>query len=156
MMHVRISEEPPVVFKIEFKHDHYDPAREHYREFGRDPAMIKAETVCRITGERGRSWTDSSCCSVHDNFCKETGRRIALRRTVEMLPREVRGKILHAYYARHRTFVEVEIFFGESELPTSTFSPTPYRCPTPASVLDLVRAGHGDHPVRVRLVERAR
>lgn len=41
-------------------------------------------------------------CSVKDQYVKETGRRLTLKRAVAALPRTLRGKLLHAYFTRHR------------------------------------------------------
>ncbi len=41
---------------------------------------------------------EKTSCSVKDNFCKATGRKIALKRAIELLPKKERTLIWNDYF----------------------------------------------------------
>jgi len=69
-----------------------------YAEFQYD--QTSGTTVCSLlNGEKSLLSTGNSHCSVRDNFCKDTGRKVSLGRALKVLdlPKEGKKKIWEAY-----------------------------------------------------------
>jgi len=90
------------ILKINFRHDRL--VKEGTIRVGRD-AKAHALTHCDIIEGPRQSENvvaaATACCSVNDQFAKETGRRIALQRAIAKFDRETQGALLHAYFSRH-------------------------------------------------------
>lgn len=97
-------------YKIEFSHEHFDAPIE-VETLYRGVKPIKALTTCSISKVLGVLPDNSedleevayaeSKCAVMDQFIKEDARVRSLKRAVsEIDNRELRGKLLFAYYAR--------------------------------------------------------
>jgi len=80
------------VYEMFFKHHN------NGRRVGR-----RTECFIRHTRERARHLVLSGCayCHPHDNYCKETGRKIALARALERVRRDDRRLFWQAYFARN-------------------------------------------------------
>ena len=95
------------IYKVSFKH--VRPNHNHYKMitlcniWKYDP-VIWGES---IEGTDSKDWLNmnygNAKCGKHDNFCKETGRKIALTRALTyptQLDKEVRTAIWNAYFMR--------------------------------------------------------
>ena len=73
-----------------------------YDRWDNDAEETRGRTICDITekGTKKVLFSGISLCSSRDNFCKETGRKIALTRAISRLPREVRQLIWAEYFSR--------------------------------------------------------
>ena len=98
-------------YLVDFKHYLYNKPL-LYKTKHKGLRELRASTTCEIWHCRpvGNMKIEGkvivnfgwSYCAVEDRFNKEHGRRLALRRAVEPLPRKLRGLILHEYFNRHR------------------------------------------------------
>jgi|GEM_PF-5784218 len=98
-------------YLVDFKHYLYSKSLSHMTQH-KGLREIRASTSCEIWHRRpvgdmkteGKVFVECgwSHCAVEDRFNKECGRRLALWRAVEFLPRKLRGLILHEYFNRHR------------------------------------------------------
>ena len=62
---------------------------------------IKFTTICFIKDENLQEVNiDQTFCSIKDNFCKETGRKISLGRAVMFFDKQIRKEIWEAYLNR--------------------------------------------------------
>ena len=73
-----------------------------YDRWDNDAEDTRGRTICDITekGTKKVLFSGISLCSIKDNFCKETGRKIALTRAIRKLPREVRQLVWAEYLSR--------------------------------------------------------
>lgn len=68
------------------------------------PSRWKAITYCYIVNGSGMLCSGKACCKVGDNFCRRTGREIALTRAVSKLERPLRTQIWRQYWeTTHQT-----------------------------------------------------
>ena len=59
------------------------------------------ETLCHLyNDEKMEGSIGSAVCSKDDNFCRATGRKIALTRALQNYPREFRREVWQAYHKR--------------------------------------------------------
>jgi len=73
-----------------------------HRRWDNNAEDSRGQTICEITekGTKNVLFSGSSLCSSRDNFCKETGRKIALARAIRDLPRDVRQLVWADYFSR--------------------------------------------------------
>lgn len=91
---------------LTFRHNRYDEPN----FYGPNHLPISAVTYAWIYGldsegkmDRGDARAQGiALCSVQDNFCKESGRRVALAKAVSRWPRDVRKLIFAEYDGRRR------------------------------------------------------
>lgn len=73
----------------------------YFYEFDKDGHDVRGVEAL-ISDEEGRTTSATAICSFLDQFVKETGRQIALKRLVATMPRKIRGEILSAYFNRKK------------------------------------------------------
>lgn len=92
MMTAKLSDGREV--RILFKHQRFEQPQFHIRQ-GRgrhagEEVWVQAQTLCRIVeGPREQEQElliGSALCSVHDNFCREEGRQMALAHALGLSP----------------------------------------------------------------------
>ena len=89
-MKVRIGNDEYVV---KFKHYRYDLDRHDQEVLN---SMYHGQTVCQIEGKE-RLHTGVACCSLSDQFCRATGRKLAFTRAVSAFDRDTRTQFWGAY-----------------------------------------------------------
>lgn len=88
--------EMPVVIK--FRHEQYpDTGKIVLAERIKNGNVTIAKTTCTLIDDAGILNTASAYCSENDQFNKATGRKVALKRAVQYLPKEERTKIWKEY-----------------------------------------------------------
>lgn len=66
-------------------------------------SLSKFRTACSIRDEALQLVaTDLAECSLKDNFCRETGRKISLTRAIRVFDKSVRKQIWEAYFNRSK------------------------------------------------------
>ena len=87
--------------RVWFQHEH--PGFTFIR-VGLEAGPVSAVTYCRISNVMGvQLWTGRAYCSSQDQFCKETGRKIALSRALQkatVLDKQDRTTIWRLYHER--------------------------------------------------------
>jgi hypothetical protein len=77
-------------------------------------------TVCTVwaqTGQVPRFRHGIAYCSIHDQFCRATGRKLALTRAVAALPKHVRKAIWDGYWRATARKINAFVTQGTKELP---------------------------------------
>lgn len=90
---------------LTFKHNRYDAAMNFAQ--GRPVSAVTYAWIYGLdsTGRMNRQDVRAAgmaFCSVMDNFCKESGRRVALSKAVSRWPREIRKSVFGQYDSRKR------------------------------------------------------
>lgn len=89
---------------LTFKHNRYDKPQ----FVGLTSRPVQAVTYAWIYGLDGEGKMNRgdaraagiALCSIEDNFCKESGRRVALSKAVSRWPREIRKQVFCQYDSR--------------------------------------------------------
>lgn len=68
--------------------------------YDRDEAGAPLDTTAIVQFADGRNLLGKAWCHESDNPCKEVGRKLALQRAIEDLPREEREKVWQHYFSR--------------------------------------------------------
>jgi hypothetical protein len=79
------------MIKIEFQYE---------RGFWMSSDPHPYSTTCVVTLDGDRVLMGTATCHEEDQFCKRIGRRIALKRAIESLPKNERKKIWEIYLNR--------------------------------------------------------
>jgi hypothetical protein len=93
---------------LTFKHNRYSQPQTNI--LGTPNRPVSAVTYAYIFGLDGEKKMNKkdvrangiAFCSSFDNFCKETGRRVALSKAVSRWPRDVRKQVFGMYDSRRR------------------------------------------------------
>ena len=77
---------------------HFDDGKIDFRHFVSVDGLRAIQATVTFDGVEA---TDSAVCSESDNFNKEVGRKLALRRAIRPFPRGSRSQIWRAYHQRN-------------------------------------------------------
>jgi len=69
-------------------------------KYHRDSPDHNGETLCFVYLGGGEPYVGWAHCSKQDQFCKETGRKVALARAVKPLDKATRKRVWEAYFGR--------------------------------------------------------